>query len=162
MNHSFASSETDENSTIRRRSPDGGPDDGTGFEPSPFATAECQIHLDSDFSPEPIAGCAPTTDTAPATSYGGFSPALPLYSDELGRLPVWSDESMGCPHSGAQFYNNQPPQSTSTTTLQSSIMCDSAPSGFTEETAQLDPDIEAIFAGLIPDGAYGYPFGLMS
>ena len=138
-----------------------------GFEESPFTTSGSQPASGSASrwntpSTQYAAGTsdnpASTSHTAPTFPQSSFDFTLPLHSDELGRLPVWSDEgvdsSMTASGEGT-WASLSPDPITGLGTLANTVGHDGGPQ------LQMDPDLEAIFAGLIPDASWNHAFGVM-
>ena len=128
---------------------------------SPFTTSQSR----------PFTGLVPSTEDdfllssliPPATPHSEPVPALPLHSHELGRLPVWSDEGVSCPTTIHSPTNTWPRFAFTMASSRPTMPSMSSPD-VGQEQPQLapDPELEALFAELIPDGVYGHPFGLMS
>lgn len=105
-------------------------------------------------------------------SNNSFDFSLPVYSDELGRLPIWpngyADVTSGS-YAGNVWPSFPQPSSSSSLAYPSDTNLGSPQDSATNVLAdidqpqfQLDPELEAIFSELLPDGSYGSPFAMAS
>ncbi|KIP05405.1 hypothetical protein PHLGIDRAFT_152085 [Phlebiopsis gigantea 11061_1 CR5-6] len=162
MNRSLALSESaSKDQHLRSQSPRAKHHGDSSFEASPFPTPQPRPSTSATGSAEKA---FPTPTLTPSTSHqSGLAPTLPLRSHELGRLPVWSDESVGSPTTEYP-HTNKWPRFGFTMASSRPKMPSTSPTDAGEEPSQrtADPELESLFTELIPDGVCGHPFGLMS
>ena len=168
MGRSLAHSVTlPQESTMQALSGDiGGLNGSSTLEASPFADSglHTQVTWNQDTTPPPPAPSTnpATTSYAPSTfPQSTFDFTLPLCSDELGRLPLWSDEGTG------PVVNNPagvtwPPSTHDQATNFGSAVDNLVYDRTDEQQTQMDTDIEMIFAAFLPDNAYEQALGIMS
>lgn len=135
-----------------------------GFEESPFTATGSQppSSWNQTSTQYPVSAADNATTTLHAGSIfpqSAFDFTLPLQSDELGRLPIWSDAGIDSSTSTSgeamwPFFASDPIASLGT--LANTMFQDDG------QQPHMDPDLEAIFADLIPDAAWNYTPGMVS
>ncbi|KIP05396.1 hypothetical protein PHLGIDRAFT_36445 [Phlebiopsis gigantea 11061_1 CR5-6] len=140
------------------------PSGGASFEASPFTAPEFQTQVNWNHDtavplPATTVDSQSTSHVPSAFPQATFDFTLPLYSDELGSLPIWSNEGPGPIMNNpmdAAWDTSTPSQATNFgPTTNAAVYSD-------EIQAPMDIDIDAIFAALLPDSAYDHTLGIAS